>query len=69
MRKRIKEFERNRIHKEETDCDVENTILKLWNSILNAFFAVKKLVISLLTIFSSTYSKFFFCIKSCTSKD
>ncbi|XP_025203226.1 zinc finger BED domain-containing protein 5-like [Melanaphis sacchari] len=56
MRKRIEELERHRIHNEETDCGVDNIILEVWNNIPENFSSVKKLAISLLTIFSSTYA-------------
>jgi len=56
MRERIKELERHRIHNEETDCGVDNIILEVWNNIPENFSSVKKLAISLLTIFSSTYA-------------
>lgn len=54
MRERIEELERHRIHNEETDCGVDNIILKVWNNIPGNFSSIKKLAISLLTIFSST---------------
>ncbi|KAE9536184.1 hypothetical protein AGLY_007407 [Aphis glycines] len=56
MRKRIEELKRHRIHNEETDCGVDNIILEVWNNIPENFSSVKKLAISLLTIFSSTYA-------------
>ena len=56
MRERIEELERHRIHNEETDCGVDNIILEVWNNIPENFSSVKKLAISLLTIFSSTYA-------------
>ncbi|VVC38981.1 Hypothetical protein CINCED_3A022898, partial [Cinara cedri] len=45
-----------RIHNEETNCGVDNIILGVWNSIPDTFNSVKKLAISLLTIFPSTYA-------------
>jgi len=44
------------IHNEETDYGVDNIILEVWNNIPENFSSVKKLAISLLTIFSSTYA-------------
>lgn len=57
MRKRIEEFECNRIHNGETDCGVDNTILEVWNNIPDTSYSVEKLAISLLTISSSTYTR------------
>lgn len=57
MRKHIEQLECYRLSQdEESECRIENSILEVWNSMPNAFGSVKRLAISLLTIFSSTYS-------------
>ncbi|XP_055383707.1 uncharacterized protein LOC129613599 [Condylostylus longicornis] len=56
MRKLVEDLESHRSQNVESECFMESKILEAWNSMPDTFYSVKKLAISLLTIFSSTYS-------------
>ncbi len=56
LRGDLENIERERLMKGLANKTAENEVLKVWNSIPETFACLKNLAISLLTIFSSTYS-------------